>query len=97
MAAEDGSSLNEVERKIRDILRAKLGRRATVTHVKQADGGSISIEVVSPNDFIWTGNALHEVADEIVESTQSELDVKLTTHWKPRLAGGSDTGHTGGS
>jgi hypothetical protein len=81
---DDGSSLNDTERMVRDILKAKLGNRARITRLKQ-DGDHISIEVVSQNDFPWTSNALHEVADEIVEATKTTIDVHLTTTWPSKL------------
>jgi hypothetical protein len=80
---DDGSKLNDTERTVRDILKAKLGNRARITKLKQ-DGDRISIEVVSQNDFPWTSNALHEVADKIVEAANSAIDVQLTTTWPPK-------------
>ena len=80
MPIYDGSTLNDVQRALRDILELKLDTRATITKLRQ-DGDAIEIEVVSPNHFTWTAEVLHEVAGRAAQTTKCRLDVRLLTSW----------------
>jgi hypothetical protein len=78
--SDDSSSLNDLERKVRNFLRARLAAQATITGVKQT-GNKIKIEVVSPFEFVWTANALQEFSGEVAKVSHCALDVQLSTFW----------------
>ena len=77
----DGSNLNDLEQKVRDFLKAKLGALAHVASVKQ-NGKHISIDVVSQNDFPRAAAKLDLIATDLVElSGRCEVNVNLSTSW----------------
>jgi hypothetical protein len=78
--ADDGSSLNPSEQKLRDLLKGRLGTYATITKVKQT-GDQIEVEVVSPNDFDRSARILAEAGPSAARQIGCNLDVKLTTSW----------------
>ena len=47
---DDGSNLNDAERKVRDIFKARLGAQAMIAQVKQA-GDRIAVHAVAPHDL----------------------------------------------
>jgi hypothetical protein len=81
--ADDDSSLNPSEQKIRDTLKGRLGAYATVTKVKQT-GDRIEVEVVSPNDFDRVARILTEAGPAAARQIGCNLDVKLTTSWQSK-------------
>ena len=78
--ADDGSSLTETERKVRDELKKHLGDRATIRAVRQ-EADRISVHVVSPNHFAWTADVLEKVAPPLAGTTIQGIDINLTTWW----------------
>lgn len=75
------SSMNDVEQKRRDLIKHKLGTRATITYLKRS-GDRIAIHVVSPCDFRETAGALEEISNEVTAAIQCALDVTLSTAWR---------------
>jgi hypothetical protein len=84
----DASNLNDLEQKVRDFLKAKLGTLAHVASVKQ-NGRHISVDVVSQNDFPRVAAKLDLIATDIVElSGGCEIKVDLSTSWPLKVPAG---------
>ena len=82
MDNEDGSALNELERQVRDALKAKLGALATITKLKQ-NGEVVDVHIVSPADFNRAAGILEASAGQIAANAKCELRVTLSTSWRP--------------
>jgi hypothetical protein len=84
----DGSKLNDLEQKVRDFLKAKLGAVAHVASVKQ-NGKHISVDVISQNDFPRVAAKLDLIATDLVELTgRCEIKVNLSTSWPLKAPSG---------
>lgn len=82
---DDGSVLNENERKVRDLVKPEIKDIGTIVKVKQ-EGDKIEIEIVSPNHFEKTAAALGGPCGEAAQATGCAIDVNLATHWPVKPA-----------
>jgi hypothetical protein len=83
---DDGSNLNDAERKVRDIFKARLGAQVMIAQVKQAVD-RIAVHVVAPHDFDWAQTvALPDAGGRAAAATGCNIDVDLTTWFPPPKA-----------